>query len=96
MPFEEGNKGRPKGVKNRKTQAWDELGDFITKEGAKSAMRIINHYGEMVQKEDGTEEIRNPDKFLLHYSNLLEYFKPKQARVENVQDGETVVRVIHD
>lgn len=56
--------------------------DFFTSEGAETAMNIINSYAEIVTKEDGSKEFRNPDKFLLHYSNLMEYFKPKQSRVD--------------
>jgi hypothetical protein len=83
MPFKKGHKGyKLKGVKEKKTQAWDELGEFFTSEGAGKAMEIINYYGEIVTKDDGSKEYRNPDKYLLHYSNLMEYFKPKQSRVD--------------
>ena len=83
--------GRPKGAKGVKTKAWEELGDFFTKEGAENAMKIINYYGEIVQKEDGSEDFRNADKFLLHYSNLLEYFKPKLARTETKVEADVSI-----
>lgn len=75
--------GKPKGAVSQKTKAWEELGEFFTEEGAKKAMDIINYYGEIVQKEDGSKTFRNADKFLLHYSNLMEYFKPKLQRSES-------------
>jgi len=80
--FNKGNAGKPKGALSSKTKAWDELGEFFTQSGAKKAMEIINFYGEIVENEDGTRYIRNPDKYLLHYSNLMEYFKPKLQRTE--------------
>jgi hypothetical protein len=92
MPFKKGHSGyKPKGAKGVKTQAWEELGEFFTKEGAENAMRIINSYAEVVQNEEGEENFRNPDKFLLHYSNLLEYFKPKLARTETKVEGDLSV-----
>jgi len=38
---------------------------------------------------------KSSDKdFMLHFNNLLEYFKPKQARVEqNINRDEQVIKV---
>ena len=85
--------GRPKGTVSKKTLAWDQLGAFFTTSGAEKAMEIINHYAEIVEKEDGTKDYRNPDKFLLHYTNIMEYFKPKQSRVESTVKSEEVTKV---
>lgn len=81
--------GRPKGTVSKKTLAWDQLGEFFTTSGAEKAMDIINYYGEIVLKPDGSKDYRNPDKFLLHYTNIMEYFKPKQSRVDANVNVET-------
>ena len=100
MKFKKGQSGnasgRPKGAKGAKTQAWEELGEFFTKEGAETAIKIINKYGEVALKEDGEIDFPKAEKYLLHYSNLLEYFKPKQARVINEQENEVIVKVVHE
>jgi hypothetical protein len=85
--------GRPKGALSVKTKAWDQLGEFFTTSGAEKAMDIINYYGEIVVKEDGSKDYRNPDKFLLHYTNIMEYFKPKQSRVEAMVKSEEVTKI---
>jgi hypothetical protein len=64
--FVEGNPGRPKGAINRKTKLWNELGDFITSEGAERAVQVLR---ELDDKE-----------FLRYYVVLAEFFKPKQSR----------------
>lgn len=65
-----GNKsGKPKGTKSQKTIAWENLGDFITESGAERVKGILT---KCTDKE-----------FMLYYPMLLEYFKPKQQRVEN-------------
>ena len=30
------------------------------------------------------------------YLKTVEYFKPKQSRVENRQDGDTIIRIVRD
>lgn len=61
--------GKPKGIKSEKTLAWEQLGDFITESGAVRVKEILS---KCTQKE-----------FMIYYPMLLEYFKPKQQRVEN-------------
>lgn len=93
--FKKGHEGRkPKGAVSKKTKAWEELGDFITSAGAIQAMEIINSYAE----KDINGKAKDPEKFLQHYNNLLEYFKPKQSRVEGSfdKDTELVVRIIKE
>lgn len=61
--------GKPKGTKSEKTLAWEQLGDFITETGAQRVKKIL---AECTEKE-----------FMIYYPILLEYFKPKQQRIEN-------------
>ena len=81
MPFQKGKSGNEKGkvpgTKNIKTVAWKQLGDFLTKEGAERAIKVLKEM---------------PDKnFLYHYQMFLEYFKPKQQRTEIDSKGELKV-----
>ena len=69
--FEKGNKGKPKGAISEKTIAWQNLGEFITESGAERVKDIL--------------ATCTPDKFMVYYPMLLEYFKPKLARVDNLQ-----------
>jgi hypothetical protein len=77
--FKKGNKGKPKGAKSKKTLAWEQLGDFLTEAGAAKAKDIMLSSS----KED----------FMRHYTNLLEFFKPKQSRSDVNQNntGEQVI-----
>jgi hypothetical protein len=50
---------------------WDNMSDYFTKVGAERCVKI------MMEADD--------KEFMRHYKDLLEYFKPKQQRVD--QDG---------
>lgn len=67
--------GRPQGSKNQKSIEWENLGDFLTKEGAERCANIMQSCDE--------------EQFMKYYGMLLEYFKPKHARSEVKQTGET-------
>jgi hypothetical protein len=60
--------GKPKGYKDEKTIAWEQIGEYLVQAGSERALKIMM-------------ESNNKD-FMLHFNNLLEYFKPKQSRVE--------------
>ena len=77
--FEKGNPGKPKGAKSEKTLAWEHLGDFITEAGAERVKEILSNCP--------------PDKFMVYYPLLLEYFKPKLARTELKHEGEQTLTV---
>jgi len=91
-----GRKSSKKGLKQKKTLAWEHLGEFFIEEGAMKAMRLLNKYAELAHKEDGSIDFKYAEKYLLHYTNLLEYFKPKQQRVTSHHDNEMVVTVIRE
>lgn len=61
-----GSGGREKGVANKKTQMWNELGEFIVNEGAD---KYLEHL-----------KVLEPDKYMERFERVLEYFKPKLSR----------------
>lgn len=76
---ESGNpKGKPIGAVSEKSKAWEQLGEFISDAGAERVKDIL---------ADCTKE-----QFMVWYPLLLEYFKPKRARVD--ESGETANTVI--
>ena len=79
-PFEKGNPGKPKGAVSEKTKMWEELGQYIVTEGAERAMQVL------AKMDD--------DQFLEQYMKMLEYFKPKQARVTHAGDADAPVQII--
>ena len=80
MAAPKGHKGyKPKGSKSNKTIAWQNLGEFITEQGAERLKKILT------ESDDAT--------FMKTYIQLIEYFKPKQSRteVEKINDREQVL-----
>ena len=72
MPFQKGNTlSVGKGRKGYDEEAWKNIGSFLVTEGAEAYVMIMR------------ENIReNPDKFVVMFHTVLEYFKPKLARKE--------------
>ena len=56
---------------------WNELGEWFVSQGAAKCMRIMN------DMED--------EEYIKHYTALLEYFKPKQARITHSGDEKAPV-----
>jgi hypothetical protein len=81
MPFPKGvsgnPSGRPQGAVSDKVRMWNELGEWFVQEGAAKCMRIMN------DMED--------EEYIKHYTALLEYFKPKQARITHSGDEKAPV-----
>jgi len=81
MPFSKGTSGnpsgRPQGAVSDKVRMWNELGEWFVQEGAAKCMRIMN------DMED--------EEYIKHYTALLEYFKPKQARITHSGDEKAPV-----
>jgi DNA-binding Lrp family transcriptional regulator len=79
--FEKGKSGnpngRPVGTVSDKVKMWNELGEWFVSEGAQKCMRIMN------DMED--------EEYIKHYTALLEYFKPKQARITHSGDEKSPV-----
>ena len=76
--FKPGNPGKPHGAVSHKTKLWEQLGDMLVNEGA-----------ERVKEYLLTCDI---ETMLKHYSNLLEYFRPKLQRSENTNTTTLTVR----
>jgi hypothetical protein len=79
-PFAKGNPGKPKGAISHRLQLWEALGAYVVNEGAERAMEVL------ATLDDET--------FLEQYMKMLEYFKPKQARVTHAGDAEAPVQII--
>jgi hypothetical protein len=71
-PFQVGNPGKARGTVSRRIQLWNELGEYLTTEGAERAVEILRTCPD--------------EEFMVYYIKLCEYFKPKQSRV-SVTDG---------
>jgi len=79
-PFAKGNPGKPKGAISEKTRMWEELGQYVVTEGAERAMAVL--------------AAMDDEDFLSAYMQMLEYFKPKQARVTHSGDADGPVQII--
>lgn len=71
---------KQKGAVSQKTLLWEALGAYVVNEGAERAMEVL------ATLDDET--------FLEQYMKMLEYFKPKQARVTHAGDAEAPVQII--
>lgn len=84
MGFKKGQKkiegsGIKKGQVHEKTKAWDNLGDFLTEEGAEKAREIIRN--------------APPDKFMLYYTMFIEYFRSKRSREDSKGNSEAGITI---
>jgi len=81
--FKKGQSGNPKGkqpgTKNKKTQHWEAIGNYILEEGSKK-------YVEYLKTLKG-------EKFAHEFRAVMEYFKPKQQRKELVSEEGRVFTV---
>lgn len=84
MAFKKGESGnptgRPNGAVNKRTEMWNQLGEYVVTSGAQRAMTILSD----MDDED----------FLHYYLTMLEYFKPKQARQTIVGESDAPVQII--
>ena len=71
--------GRFKGSKNKRTQEWEKLGEFITEKGAAKAMRILNNMDD--------------ETYLDQFGKLLNYFKPKMSYVVQENSNKEILPV---
>lgn len=70
--FEEGNPGKPKGAKNKKTKQWEVFSTYCLNGG-------LIKFQEELNKLDGKDYVNA-------FTNLLEFHKPKLQRGEVVGD----------
>lgn len=63
--------GKPKGTLSKKTLEWEEFGKQLLENGLPRAIEIL--------------QTCDDEKFIAQFANLLEYFKPKLARVDTLQ-----------
>lgn len=69
--FEKGHSGfKPKGAKSTRTIEWEAFGKELLEKGMPRALEIL--------------DTCEPNMFMNHFTGLLEYFKPKLARVDNL------------
>jgi len=80
VPFAKGNPGKPKGAISKRLQLWQALGEYVVNEGAERAMEVL--------------ATLDDEQFLEQYMKMLEYFKPKQARVTHAGDAEAPINII--
>lgn len=74
-------KGRPKGAKNRRTElreavgieSWQAIETYLTTEGAAKLIESMR-------------ELR-PNQYVMAYTGLLEYFRPKLSRQQLAAEG---------
>lgn len=73
---------KPKGAISEKQKMWEALGAYVISQGAERAMHILH--------------TMDDDEYLKYYLTMLEFFKPKQARVTHAGDAkEPVVINMH-
>lgn len=77
--FQKGNKGKPVGAVGKKTAQWEALAESITGEQAEK----FSSY--MAELWDGGKDQKREAAEL--YLKTVEYFKPKQSRVDNQISG---------
>jgi len=92
MPFEKGKSGnptgKPVGAKSTKTKQWEALHESIVGEHADNFNSLMN---ELWTDED----IKNRIQAGEFYLQILEYFKPKQARVAMVgEEGTAPISIV--
>jgi hypothetical protein len=73
--------GRPKGSLGIKNLMWEDLGSYITQEGAERYMEAL--------------KVLDDQSFMDRFEKTLEYFKPKQARIDSAVTIEGSVDVLH-
>ena len=78
-------KGKPKGAKGKKTQQWEALAESIT--GEQSEM-FAKYMDTLWKSDEPKDKQLAADLFI----RTVEYFKPKQARVETQISGEVGIR----
>lgn len=79
--------GRPEGSKNERTKQWEALAESIT---GMHAERFNSILIDMMESEDESQR----EKGCRLYLEALEYFKPKQSRVQHSGDKTEPVQIV--
>lgn len=79
--------GRPAGSKNERTQQWEALAESITGLHSERFNAILIGFME-------SDDIALQEKGCRLYLEALEYFKPKQSRIQHSGDKEEPVQII--
>lgn len=91
MPFKKGQsgnpKGKPKGAKGKKTEQWEAIGEAISGKHAEAFNSLMDELWTSASRDN---KLLAADLYL----KTLEYFKPKQARVETQISGDLSVNSI--
>ena len=85
--FKKGQGGRPKGVPNYRTSAWEDLKEAIIDSHAGRFNQILANF---MDSEDPIRQEKGCELFL----RAIEYFKPKQARITHAGDQEAPIQII--
>jgi hypothetical protein len=77
--FTEGNSGRPKGAKDKKTIEWEEFGKRIIEAG-------VDNYAENLEELLESEDPKDKAEGMKRLEAIMEYFKPKLSRADIKSD----------
>ena len=81
MAFQKGHKGKQKGTKSLRAQQWEELSESIIDCHAGRFNQIL---ADLMESDDLKSQVTGCELFL----QVLEYFKPKQSRIQHSGDGD--------
>lgn len=87
MKFEKGNKGKPKGAKSERTKQWEALAETITGQHAELFNDTL-----LTFLSSPKEQTRQRGCEL--YLQALEYFKPKQARIQHTGENGGAIQIV--
>ena len=74
--------GRPKGIKDKRVQAWESIGEYLVGKGAERALEIM-------QRSSDAE-------FMAQFEKLLQYFRPKLKQVDETANHDVTIRIVDE
>jgi hypothetical protein len=78
--------GRPSGVQNKRTEAWNELVDSISEVHSEQFNMLLND----LWAGNTSERLKAAELYL----KALNYFKPKQRALEITSIGDSIVKIV--
>jgi len=85
MPFKKGNTEASKKGKHKKTLEWESLQDRFT---GHFADKVMGYLDQLSEQDD-------MDKFMEHYKDLLNYFKPKMQSSQVKTEGSIKINIVN-